>query len=159
MDQMIDFDIPGPIGIQDIEVEQGLTRINTNRTLLVCSLQKNGPYEPELIPDHNTKSLTRLFEHGKPEVDVQLETGEEEESLVWENIKYTSLREFRPEEIAKRLPLLQRLTEREKQHQRIVDEIERSKKLQDIITDESKRTAFLDLLLSIREELENDSIS
>jgi predicted component of type VI protein secretion system len=153
MNEMIDFDIPGPIGIQDIEVEQGLTQIITNRTLLVCSLQKDGPFEPEEIPQHYTKSLTRLFEYGKPEVEVNIETGDEDNPTEYVTINYDTLRSFRPEEVAKRVPIIQVLSDQEKRYQRLVDEIERSKKLQDIIADESKKAAFIALLESVREEL------
>lgn len=150
----IDFDIPGPIGIQDIDVQQSFTKLKTNRTLLVCNLQKEGPYDPEIVPEEYTVSLSKLFEYGKPKVEVTIETGNEDDPTADVAVEYKSLKDFRPEEIAKRTPAIQKLSEKEKRYQKLVDEIERSKKLQEIIGDETKRQAFLDILLSIKEEIE-----
>lgn len=149
----IDFDIPGPIGIQDIDVEASFTMLTTNRTLLVTSLQKDGPFDPEVVPDEYTGSLTKLFEYGKPKVEVTIETGDEDNPTSDEVVEFKALKDFRPEEMAKRIPALQKLTEQEKRYQKLVDEIERSKKLQEIIADPGKKEAFLDILQSIREEL------
>lgn len=154
----IDFDIPGPIGIQDIDVQQSFTKLKTNRTLMVCNLQKEGPYEPEIIPEEYTVSLSKMFEYGKPKVDVTIETGDEDNPTADISVPYKSLKDFRPEEIAKSQPILQKLTDQEKRYQKMVEEIERSKRLQEIIGDESKKQAFLDILLSIREELEEKGV-
>lgn len=151
---MEDFDIPGPIGIQDIEVGQSFTAIKTNRTLMVCNLQKEGPYEPEEVPQEYTVSLTKLFEYGKPSVEVNLETGDDDNPGADEKIEYKALKDFRPEEVAKRSPTIQKLAAQEKRYQKMVDEIERSQRLKDIIGDDEKRKAFLDVLNSIKDELE-----
>ena len=153
----VDFDIPGPIGIQDIEVEQGFTMLKTNRTLLVCNLQKEGPFDPEVLPEENTASLTKIFEYAKPQVQVTLDTGNEENREKEETIKFKELKDFRPEELTKSVPILQNLSAKEKRFQKLVDEIDKNKKLQALITDPEKRAAFLDILKSVQEELNGNS--
>jgi len=150
----VDFDIPGPIGIQDIEVEQSFTKINTNRTLVVASLQAEGPYDPEVLPDEATVSLTKLFEFAKPSVEVELETGDEDNPTQEIKISYTNLKSFRPDDLEKRIGILQKQRAQEDRLQRIIAELERSKRLQEIIKDPDKKAAFLDILQSIQEELE-----
>ncbi len=159
----IDFDIPGPIGIQDIEVEQSFTKINTNRTLVLASLLMEGPYEPEVIPEEHTGSLTALFNYLRtekkqlPGVQVELETGDDDDPTQSVTITYDNLKSFRPDELEKRLAILQRQKAQESRFQKIRAEVERSKRLQEIIRDPQKRAAFLEILESIREELaEND---
>lgn len=151
----IDFDIPGPIGIQDIEVEQSFTRINTNRTLVVASLNAEGPYDPEVVPDDYTGSLGKLFEYAKPGVEVELETGDEDHPTQEIKITYDSLKAFRPDDLEKRISILQRQRAQENRFQRIKAELERSKRLQEIIKDPDKKAAFLDILETILEELES----
>jgi predicted component of type VI protein secretion system len=155
MAEEIDYDIPGPIGIQDITVEQSFTKINTNRTLVLASLQAEGPYDPDVVPDDFTASLTKIFEYGKPAVEVELESGAEDHPTQEIKISYTNLKSFRPDDLEKRIPLLQKQRAQEDRFQRIKAELERSKRLQEIIKDPGKKAAFLDILESIREELES----
>jgi hypothetical protein len=151
----VDFDIPGPIGIQDIEVEQSFTKINTNRTLVLASLQAEGPYDPETLPDEATASLTKLFEFAKPSVEVELETGDEDNPTQEIKISYQNLKAFRPDDLEKRISILQKQRAQEDRLLRINAELERSKRLQEIIKDPDKKAAFLDILRSIQEELES----
>jgi hypothetical protein len=155
MPEEIDYDIPGPIGIQDITVEQSFTKINTNRTLVLTSLHSEGPYDPDVVPDDFTTSLTKVFDYGKPAVDVELETGDEENPTQEIKISYANLKSFRPDDLEKRIPILQKQRAQEDRFQRIKAELERSKRLQEIIKDPDKKAAFLDILESIREELES----
>jgi hypothetical protein len=155
MAEETDFDIPGPIGIQDITVEQSFTKINTNRTLVLGSLQAEGPYDPEVVPDEYTVSLTKLFEYAKPSVEVELETGDEDNPTQQVTIAFNNLKALRPDDLEKRLPILQKQKAQEDRFQRIKAELERSKRLQEIIRDPDKREAFLDILRSIQEELES----
>jgi hypothetical protein len=154
-----DFDIPGPIGIQDIEVEQSFTKINTNRTLVLASLLMEGPYDPEVIPEAYTGSLTGLFDYLRkekkqlPAVEVELETGDDDDPTQSVTVTYDSLKSFRPDELEKRLAVLQRQKAQVSRFQKIRAEVERSKRLQEIIRDPQKRAAFLEILESIREEL------
>jgi hypothetical protein len=151
----VDFDIPGPIGIQDIEVEQQFTRINTNRTLIVASLNSEGPFDPEILSEENTSSLSKLFEFAKPNVTVELETGNEENPVQEQAVNYSSLKDFRADELEKRIPILQKQRSQEARLLKIMAEFERSKRLQDIVKDPHKKAGFLDILESIREELED----
>jgi hypothetical protein len=152
MSEEIDFDLPGPIGIQDIEVEQSFTKINTNRTLVVASLHESGPFDPKIVPD--ASSLGKLFEYATPSVEVQLETGDEDHPTEDILVTYDSLKAFRPAELEKTIGVLQKQKAQEISYQKIKAELERSKKLQEIMTDEEKRTAFLAILKSVEEELE-----
>jgi hypothetical protein len=151
----IDSDAPGPISIPGIEVEQGFTQINTNQTLMLTSLQAEGPYETEIMPGEHTVSLTKIFEFAKPSVEVELETGEEDNPTQEIKINYPNLKSFRPDDLEKRVLILQKLRAREDRFQRIKAELERSKRLQEILKDPDKKAAFLDILLSIQEELES----
>jgi hypothetical protein len=153
MSQDIDYDIPGPIGIQDIDVEQSFTKINTNRTMVVVSLDMEGPYEPEIIPDEHTGSFTKVIGYKKPSVSVELETGDEDNPTEEATATYDSLKSFRADDLENRIPVLQRQRDQEKRYIKIKAEIERSKRLQDIIKDPVQRQAFLDILESVREEL------
>lgn len=155
MSQEIDFDIPGPIGIQDIEVEQSFTKINTNRTLLVTSLNLEGPYEPQVIPDDHTQSFSKLIDYIKPEIKVELETGDADNPANNVSISFNSLKSFRVDDLEKRIPLLQNLRDQEKRFLKMKAELERSKRLREILKDPKQKEAFLDILESIREELAN----
>ncbi len=156
MSQDIDFDIPGPIGIQDIDVEQSFTKINTNRTLLVASLQSEGPYEVEVVPDEYTVSFTKLIDFAKPSVAVELETGDETNPTENVTISFNSLKSFGTDDLEKRVAVLQKLRAQEKRYMKIRAELERSKRLQELIKDPKQKEAFLDILQSIREELTNN---
>jgi hypothetical protein len=153
----IDFDTPGPIGIQDIEAEQGFTKINTNRTLILTSANMEGPYEPEVIPEEHTCSLAKLMEYARPQVNVPLETGDEDNPSQEVNIRFDSLKSFKVADLEKRIVILQKQHDEEKRYLKIRAELERSVQLRKIIADPEKKAAFLDILESIREELETNN--
>jgi hypothetical protein len=153
----IDFDIPGPIGIQDIDVRQSFTKLNTNRTLMVACLNLEGPYEPEVVPDEATGSITKLFSYAKPNVDVELETGNEDDPSQELNVQFDNLSAFQPQAISKRIPLLQKLQAQEDSIKDILKAFENSEKLKKIAKDPDQKAALLDIIKTIKAELTGES--
>jgi predicted component of type VI protein secretion system len=117
-------------------------------------LVPNGEKEGE---EDYTGSLSKLFEYAKPSVEVELETGDEDTPTQEIAISYNSLKSFRPDDLEKRISILQKQRAMESRFQKIKAELERSKRLQEIIKDPQKKAAFLDILASIHEDLQDNS--
>ncbi len=86
---------------------------------------------------------------------MELKTGDEDDSMQEVTVNFDSLKSFRADDLKKRISILQKQDNEEKRYLKIKAELERSKHLQEIIQDPKKKAAFLDILESIREELES----
>lgn len=144
----------GAISLPGIVPEIGVTFINPNKILLLASLLEEGPFEPEVVPKEAVGSLAKLFNHFKPGFEIPLETnadGEEEDVVV----QFDNLKAFRPDDLTKRIPLLQKLALKEEAIDKLLVQVIKSKKFRAILNDAQgeKKQALINVLKSVLAEL------
>ncbi len=140
------------VSIPGVIPNAGVTDINPLKTLMVVSLQKEGPFEPEQLPKDKSTSLSKVFEHTKPSVTVQLDSGAEKKP---ETIHFKNLKSFQPKEIIKRVEVLQELNFQEQMNEKLNSEVQKSANLRKLFDEKERRTAFAELLRTIKEEIES----
>jgi hypothetical protein len=146
----------GAIAIDGIEVDTGFTKIPANRTLFVTSLQEEGPFEADdmTVPKEFSGSLKSLFAYAQPKVRLNLEVGDDTNSEVEEEIAFGDLSSFRIDKITERVDALNKLDQREKSIQKLMDEVNRNKMLQKVLADPAKRQSLLAFLQNVSQEIE-----
>jgi len=143
----------GAVSIPGITPEIGVTQLTPNKTLYVGCFQDEGPYEPEVLPKTACKNISSVFEHLKPSVNVNLQTGKSDSPEEEINISLDSLKSFQLSSIKKSIPLLDELDQKQDVIGKFMNMISKSKKLQEVLNDPEKKDALLNLFLSIKEEL------
>lgn len=146
-------DAPGAHSIKGIEPDIGVTDLNPKKILLVAPLQSEGPDEPEEVPVKQTASLKKVFEYAQPCIEEELETGDEDEPTEDVKIDFENLSAFQPVAIVRQIPLLQRLSLQEDAAAKLLGEIEKNRKLRDVLQDKEKKEALIEVLQSILQEL------
>jgi len=143
----------GAVSIPGITPEIGVTDLNPGKMLLVTSLNAEGPDEPTLVPYKHTGSLKKVFAYAKPSIEVDLDTGDEDDPTEEIKVNFEKLTDFKPDEITKQIPLLKRLSLQGDTMDKLLSEIMKNIKLQRVLGDTDQRLALIEALQSIINEL------
>jgi hypothetical protein len=144
----------GAVSIPGINPEIGVTDLNPTKMLIPVPLQKEGPVDPEIVPEEYSGSLSGLFKFAQPQVEVELETGDEDDPSENVTVEFNELKDFQPKSIVERIPLLSNLTNQEEIIQKLVKLVNKNKKFNEILSDPEKKESLIQVLHSIVEELE-----
>lgn len=141
------------IGGTQGEVEkgsEGITELSKNRTMFITQLTDEAPYSPELIYD--IKNMDEAFNTYKPnkEISFSMEDG----STTSEVIEFDNLGDFGPKGITKKSTFLNDLKQKEDQYRAISKELKSNKALQSILSNPETRQAFVDVIKSLVNDLE-----
>jgi hypothetical protein len=124
--------------------------LDQNRTLFVQKLTNEEPLTPQAVYD--LKTIDEVFQHYKPNVDVEFENGEG--GLVKENLRFNNLGEFQGKSLQSQSPFLQDLSVQQEQYQRIVKQLKTNKVMKTVMENPDSKAAFINALQSLIQELD-----
>lgn len=121
-----------------------------NRTMFVAELTNQAPSKPQLTYDLET--VEAVFDYYKPNVKVEFqnETG----ASVNENLEFRSVGDFGPKALIEKSDFLSGLDDKQKEHQSFARKLQTNKVLQKILSDPAKKAAYITMLQSLLQELE-----
>lgn len=152
------------IGGQDIreDVNEGIRAISGNRTLFVAKLTDEEPFEPEIMnamdekddyaPEKHIMTLEGVFEHYKPNVNVEFE--QEDGSTKEENIQFKNLGDFSPKGFIKQSATLQNLNDEVENLDTIVKQLKSNKTFIKALSNKETKDSYVNLLKVMLQELE-----
>ena len=138
-----------------INTQVGIQFLNPDRTAMLIPLEEDCPTDPDemVIEGKSTYTLGGLFNKVKPSIEVPISTGDESNPLQDETISFKSIRDFEPEEIMNRVPLLANLKDKQSLIGRL-EQLMREEAFRKIMDDPSKKQALVGFLKSVISEIE-----
>jgi predicted component of type VI protein secretion system len=127
---------------------EAIANISSNKTLLV---QKLTAKPTKLEPTKGLKTLDDVFNHFKPSVEVEFE--EENGALRKEELKFTSLLDFKKEGIINQSEFLQKLQTQQDSCNSIIKKLKTNKILKTALQNPEARQSFLQALQAMIDEI------
>ena len=121
-----------------------------NRTMFVAELTNQAPTKPQLTYDLETPEA--VFEHFKPNVKVEFQ--DEAGASVNEVLEFKSVGDFGKKSLTEKSGFLSVLDDKQKEHQSFARKLQSNKVLQKILSDPTKKTAYITMLQALIQELE-----
>ncbi|WP_244614323.1 type VI secretion system contractile sheath small subunit [Elizabethkingia argenteiflava] len=134
-----------------VDANEAIQEIQENKTLLVSKLTTDEPVSPEITK--GLKTVEDVFHHFRPSVVVDLETAEGE--TVSEEFTFNKLGDFTPKNLIQNSDFLKNLSVEQEQYNTIIRQLRNNKVLNNMLTDEPSKTAFIEALRTVATELEN----
>ena len=141
------------IGGQEVkqDASEAMADLPLNRTMFVQKLTQDDPIKPQAVYD--LKTVDEVFEHFKPNVDVEFMDSEGNSKE--ENIRYANLGDFSANNLVKQSSFLQDLNMQQEQYQKIIKQLKTNKVMGKILENPEAKNAFISLLNSLIQEVEN----
>ena len=133
------------------DASEAFADIAQNRTLMIEKLTADPAVKPQIV--EGLQTVEQVFEHYKPNVDVEYET--EEGSGVKENLHFNHLGDFGIKGITSQSTFLQDLTNKKNQYDQFIKQLKTNKILMNVINDKEAKQAYLDALNAMIQELED----
>jgi hypothetical protein len=145
---MFDFEIGG----NEIKPEsaEGIANIPHNRTLLAQKLTQQAPINPEAV--YGLKTVEAVFDHFKPEVEVELESIEG--MPVKETMQFRSVADFRVKEMVARSPFLRSQDAQYQEYTQISRRLQGHRILQTALSNADTKAALIETLQALVAELD-----
>lgn len=122
-----------------------------NRTLYVGELTDQAPAVPELT--YELETVEAVFEHFDP--NVNLEFQDEEGKSIQENLRFKNVGDFGEKALVQNSGFLSEMNEKQREYQSFAKILQNNKVLQKILADPTKKAAYLAMLQSLIQELED----
>jgi len=133
-----------------LEVNESISEIPLNRTLLVEQLTAEAPVKPELV--YGLKTIEEVFEHYKPATEVEYE--KEDGSVTVETLQFRSLGDFGKRGIIAQSDHLQELNIQADDFQKIVRNLKSNKILKTVLDNTETKSAYIAAIKVLLAELE-----
>lgn len=134
---------PDPVG-------EGFVEISPNKTLFIQKLTNEDPIRPEII--EGLQTVEQVFEQFKPNCDVDLD--KEDGSSTKENFKFAGLGDFDVKNLTNQSAYLKNLSLENDAYLKIIRQLKTNKTLKNVIEDPETRSAFINALKALANELE-----
>ena len=134
---------PDPVG-------EGFVEISPNKTLFIQKLTNEDPIRPEII--EGLQTVEQVFEHFQPNCDVDLD--KEDGSSTKENFKFAGLGDFDVKNLTNQSSYLKNLSLENDAYLKIIKQLKTNKTLKNVIEDPATRSAFVNALKALANELE-----
>ena len=145
---MYNYDIGGQE--RKIEVNEGISDIPQNRTLLIEKLTDESPLSPQIIPD--LKSINDVFSFFKPTKEVEFETADGAGRT--EQLHFSSLGNFGKQGITRQSTYLNELSHQCEDLQKFVKQLKTNKILRTLLENKEAKSAYLSCVRSLITEME-----
>jgi hypothetical protein len=136
---------PDPVG-------EGFVEISPNKTLFIQKLTTEDPTRPEIVDGLQT--VEQVFEHFKPNCDVELD--KEDGSTVKENFRFEGLGDFDVKNVTNQSDFLKNLNLENDAYLKIIKQLKTNKTLKNVIENPETKTAFINALKALANELEEN---
>jgi len=148
---MFNYDIGGQE--RKSEVNEGISDIPQNRTLLIEKLTDESPLSPQIIPD--LKSINDVFAFFKPAKEVEFETADG--SGKTEQLHFESLGNFGKQGITRQSAYLNELSHQCEDLQKYVKQLRSNKILRTMLENKEAKTAYLSCINALINEMEQSA--
>jgi hypothetical protein len=135
--------------VQENEAFEAFADIPQNRVLIAEKLTADAPVKPEIV--YGLTSVEQVFEHFKPEVEMDFET--EEGTSRKETLHFNNLGDFGVKGITAQSSFLGDLTLKKEQYQKIIKQLKTNKLLKQALSDPGTKQALITALNALIREL------
>jgi|ERR1700734_2253845 hypothetical protein len=135
--------------VQENEAFEAFADIPQNRVLIAEKLTTDAPAKPEIV--YGLTSVEQVFEHFKPEVEMDFET--EEGATRKETLHFNNLGDFGVKGITAQSNFLGDLTLKKEQYQKIIKQLKTNKLLKQALSDPGTKQALITALNALIREL------
>ena len=133
-----------------LETFEAFADIPQNRVLMAEKLTAASPVKPEIVEGLTT--IEQVFEHFKPKIEMEFET--EEGTMRKEKMQFKNLGDFGIKGITPQSSLLNELTLKREQYQKIIRQLKTNKLLKQALADQSHKENLIAALNALVTELE-----
>lgn len=145
---MYNYDIGGQE--RKSEVNEGISDIPQNKTLLIESLTDQPPLTPQVVPD--LKNVGDVFAFFTPSKELEFET--QDGSSKSETLHFHSLADFGKPGITKQSTFLNELNQQCEDLQKFIRQLKSNKILKTMLENKEAKAAYLSSVQSLIAELE-----
>ena len=146
---MYDYGIGG--NEVNVDANESIADIPSNRTLLVQKLTDEAPVSPETV--YGLQTVEDVFEHFSPSVNVEMQDDNGEDVL--ETMRFKNLGDFNADKLKENSDFLSKLDVEKEQNIKIARQLSSNKALLKALANPETRQAILDLLQSSLDEVNN----
>lgn len=147
---MFSYEIGG--NERKIDVSEGFVEISHNKTLFVEKLTDQDPIKPEAVA--GLKTVKDVFAHFKPNCDVEFE--KEDGSIVNENLRFSNVGDFNAKNVIHQSKYLRDVNLEKDMYFNIIRQLKSNKALKRILDNKDTKEAFINVLKSLAEELDDN---
>lgn len=134
----------------ETETFEAFADIPQNRVLLAEKFTSGTPIKPEIV--QGLTNIEQVFAHFQPHVEVEFET--EEGTMRKEKMQFKNLGDFGIKGITPQSSLLNELTLKREQYQKIIRQLKTNKLLKQALADQSHKENLIAALNALVSELE-----
>ena len=134
------------------DASEAFADIPQNRTLMAEELTKDAPVKPQIV--HGLQTITQVFEHYKPTVDVEFEDADGISKK--ETLHFGGLEDFGMKGITEQSEFLKDNATQKDEFLKIIKQLKSNKILKSALADPDAKTALLDAIHSMMAELQNN---
>ena len=135
----------------NVDANESIADIPSNRTLLVQKLTDEAPVSPETV--YGLQTVEDVFEHFSPSVQLEMQNDSGED--VTETMHFKNLGDFDSEKLKENSAFLSKLDVEKEQNIKIARQLSSNKALLKALANPETRQAVIDLLQSSLDELNN----
>ena len=135
----------------NVDANESIADIPSNRTLLVQKLTDEDPVSPETV--YGLQTVEDVFEHFSPSVNVEMQDDNGEDVL--ETMRFKNLGDFNADKLKENSDFLSKLDVEKEQNIKIARQLSSNKALLKALANPETRQAILDLLQSSLDEVNN----
>ncbi|AUI56594.1 MULTISPECIES: hypothetical protein [Prevotella] len=135
----------------NVDANESIADIPSNRTLLVQKLTDEAPVSPETV--YGLQTVEDVFEHFSPSVNVEMQDDNGEDVL--ETMRFKNLGDFNADKLKENSDFLSKLDVEKEQNIKIARQLSSNKALLKALANPETRQAILDLLQSSLDEVNN----
>ena len=135
----------------NVDANESIADIPSNRTLLVQKLTDEAPVSPETV--YGLQTVEDVFEHFSPSVNVEMQDDNGEDVL--ETMRFKNLGDFNADKLKENSAFLNKLDVEKEQNIKIARQLSSNKALLKALANPETRQAILDLLQSSLDEVNN----
>jgi hypothetical protein len=135
----------------NVDANESIADIPSNRTLLVQKLTDEAPVSPETV--YGLQTVEDVFEHFSPSVQLEMQNDSGED--VAETMHFKNLGDFDSEKLKENSAFLSKLDVEKEQNIKIARQLSSNKALLKALANPETRQAVIDLLQSSLDELNN----
>ncbi len=132
------------------DANEAIQEIPQNRTLFVEKLTQDQPIKPEVVT--GLKTVEEVFEHYKPEVEVEFEDTDGVGRK--ENLNFKNLGDFGGKGITKQSKFLKDLNTEKDQYIKIVKQLKTNKILKTALENPEAKASLLEAMRALLTEIE-----
>ena len=135
----------------NVDANESIADIPSNRTLLVQKLTDEAPVSPETV--YGLQTVEDVFEHFSPSVNVEMQDDNGEDVL--ETMRFKNLGDFNADKLKENSDFLSKLDVEKEQNIKIARQLSSNKALLKALANPETRQAILDLLQTSLDEVNN----